>query len=54
MWEVPLGPQQSKTVVNTSMAQTPKPELVQYLHAEVFRPTTAGRAKAIKQGFLNT
>ena len=35
-------------------AQTSKPELVKYLHAEIFSPTTAILLKAIKQGFLKT
>ena len=52
MWEVPLGTQQSEKVVHKSLAQTPKPELAQYLHAARFSPTTASLLKAIKQGFL--
>ena len=54
MWEVPLGPQQSKNVVNNILAQTSKPELAQYLHAALFIPTTKNLLKATKQGFLKT
>ena len=52
MWEVPLGPQQSKNVVNNILAQTSKPEPVQYIHAADFSPTVASLLKAIKQSFL--
>ena len=54
MWEVPLGPQQSKNVVNNIMAQTSKPELAKYLHAAIFSPAIASLLKAIEQGSLKT
>ena len=49
-----LGPQQLEHVVNKILVQTSKPELYQYLHAELFSPTTASLLKSIIQGFLNT
>ena len=54
MWEVPLETQQSEFVVKNIMAQTTKPELVQYHHAALFIPTLESLLKAIKQGFLKT
>ena len=54
MWEVPLGPQQSETMVNNILAQTSKLELGQYLHAALFSLNTASLLKAIKQVFLKT
>ena len=54
MWEVPLGTQQSENVVNNILEQTQKQEIVKYLHAALFSPTTASLHKAIKQGFLKT
>ena len=54
MWEVPLDTQQPEAAINSILAQTSKPELAQYLHAEILRPTTASLIKAIKQGFLKT
>ena len=52
MWEVPLETQQSEAVTNNIMDQTYKPELLQYLHAALFSPTTASLLKTIKQVFL--
>ena len=54
MWEVPLGPQHSENVVNKIMGKTSKPELAQYLHAEISGPDSASLLKEIKQGFLKT
>ena len=54
MWEVPLETQQSEFVVKNIMAQTTKPELVQYHHAALFIPKLESLLKAIKQGFLKT
>ena len=54
MWEFPLGTQKSENLVENILAQTSKPELAQYLHAEIFSPTTASILKAIKQGILKT
>ena len=54
MWEVPLGPQQSKNVVNKILAKHSKPELSKYLHAALFSPTISSVLKAIKQGLLKT
>ena len=36
------------------MHNTTKPEMAQYLHTEIFGPTTAGLLKEIKQGLLKT
>ena len=52
MWEVPQYTQQSEAVINNVLDQISKPELAQYLHASLFRPTTASLLKTIKQGFL--
>ena len=48
MWEVPLGPQQSENVVNNLLVEKLKPELANYLHAELFIPTIASLLKVIK------
>ena len=40
MWEVTLETQQQEYVTNKILDQAPKPELAQYLHAEIFTPTT--------------
>ena len=52
MWEVPLKIQQSKIVVNNILSQTIKPELAQYFHAALFRPTTTSLIKSTKLGYL--
>ena len=54
MWEVPLETKQSEAVPNNILDQTTKTELAQYLHVELFIPTTASLLKEIKQGFLKT
>ena len=48
-----LETQQSEAVTNNFMT-TYKPELAQYLHGEIFIPTTSILIKAIKKGFLKT
>ena len=53
MWEVPIGTQQSETVVNRILEQIYRPELAQYLHAALFVTTTARLLKAIKQDLMN-
>ena len=54
MWEMPLETQQPASVINNILAQISKSELEQYLHAEIFIPTTASLIKAIKNVFLRT
>ena len=49
---MPLETQQPAAVINKIMAQTSKPELSQYLHAELFIPNTESLVKATKQGLL--
>ena len=41
-------------MVNNILAQTNKPELVQYLNAELLIPTAESLLESIKQGLLNT
>ena len=41
-------------MVNNILAQTSKLELSQYLHAEIFSPTTSSLLKEIRQVFLKT
>ena len=52
MWEVLLETQLSEVVANTILEQTTKPELAQYIHAALFRPTSAILLNEIKQGLL--
>ena len=54
IWEVTLETQQSEDFANKILDQASKPELVQYLHAELFSPSTASLLKEIKQGFPKT
>ena len=54
IWEVTLETQQSEDFTNEILDQASKPELVQYLHAELFSPSTASLLKEIKQGFPKT
>ena len=54
MWEVPLETQQPEFMANKIMDKTTKPELTQYLHAALFRPTSERLLKATKQGFLKS
>ena len=54
MWEVSLGPQQYKNLVNNILEENSKSELAQYLFASLFIPTAAILLKAIKQCFLKT
>ena len=51
---MPLGTQISESVTTNILAQTYKPKLAQYLHAEIFSPTTAILLNSIKKGFLKT
>ena len=41
-------------MVNNIIAQTTKPELAQYFHAEIYIPTTTSLQKANNTGFLKT
>ena len=54
MWEVLLKTKQSEAVENKNLDHTTKPELSQYLHAALFRPTAAIILKETKKGFLKT
>ena len=54
IWEVSLGTKQSENVVHNILAQTSKPELSQYLHAALLRPTIESLLKEIKIVFLKT
>ena len=54
MWEVPLETQQSNIVVDNILAQTTKPELVQYFHVALFSLTSRTLLKSIKLGYLKT
>ena len=54
MWEVSLKIKQLESTTNKILDQKNKPELAQYLHAELFSPKIASLLKSIKQGFLKT
>ena len=54
VWEVTLETKQSEIVENNMLAHTTKPELTQYFHVALFRPTTGSLLKAMKQDFLKT